>query len=186
MSKEENKIQDYQPPAYMFIGRFLSQDICNHLLRDIVKADWKDSTTFGGDASKRTSMVKWLDNKTTPGLLDIIRSRGFFAARVLGIGVWPDHLDAIQVSRYREGEEYNWHVDLDATRTFLSLDRKLSIVISLCPGGKLELETFGVMNLNVGDAIVFPSFLNHRRPPVLEGEDTKYSLAVWFPGPAWS
>lgn len=119
--------------------------------------------------------------------------------------------ETLQMTRYDEGGEYNWHVDGDATAwgkknfdfknerkltstlepALLGTIRKLSaslIINDDFEGGHFETMRLGdgkVIKSKVeakpGSAIIFPSYVTHRVTPVTKG--TRYSIVVWFAGP---
>ena len=94
-------------------------------------------------------------------------------------------MDQLQLTRYAEGQLYNWHMDLGAGAMSL---RKISMVVELAAGGYDGggIEVFygeGTGNriaLGQGDALVFPSFIMHRALPVQSG--TRWTLVSWLTG----
>lgn len=92
----------------------------------------------------------------------------------------PD-LQAAQLTRYDAGQHYDWHIDLGAGPASL---RKLSLVIELAhadEGGGLQVFPHDfTLPLEVGDAVLFPSFIPHRAVPVTRG--SRWSLVMWFLG----
>lgn len=87
---------------------------------------------------------------------------------------------AVQVSRYRTGEKYDWHMDLGPGPMSR---RKVTVVLELRSadqGGGLEVFAIGDLRLRPGDVAVLPSFIMHRALPVVEGE--RWSAAVWLLG----
>lgn len=85
-------------------------------------------------------------------------------------------------------DHYSWHEDCDSLYE-RSVDRKLSLCVQLShsseyQGGSLEFEraTLGEdVFTEMGDVIVFPSFLRHRVTTVTKG--CRHSLVLWFFGP---
>lgn len=93
-----------------------------------------------------------------------------------------------QLTRYRPGQLYEWHMDLGAGQ--LSL-RKITAVVELTPksstvGGGIEVfygqPTGNKVDLDAGDMVVFPSFVMHRASMVCSG--TRWSLVLWLNGAA--
>jgi PKHD-type hydroxylase len=91
-----------------------------------------------------------------------------------------------QLTRYRAGQRYDWHMDLGSRQ--LSL-RKLTAVVELAPrdlmkGGGLEIfygeSVKNKVELDIGDIVVFPSFIMHRASIVEAG--TRWSLVLWLNG----
>ena len=95
-------------------------------------------------------------------------------------------LENVQMSKYETGGHYDWH--MDSKIPVNNEQRKLSIVLLLndnFEGGSLELETNRGESVlkSQGDIVVFPSFLNHKVNPVLEG--TRYTAVSWAYGPTF-
>ena len=91
-----------------------------------------------------------------------------------------------QLTRYRTGQHYQWHMDLGSGQ--LSL-RKITAVIELTSkelmtGGGIEVfygqSVDNKVDLDIGDVIVFPSFVMHRALVVQGG--TRWSLVFWLNG----
>jgi len=98
-----------------------------------------------------------------------------------------DELSAAQLTRYTEGQQYGWHMDLGSSEASL---RKITIVVELTDiashfGGGIEIFYGDDINprvsLNAGDALVFPSFVMHRACRVQSG--VRWSLVLWINGP---
>ena len=87
----------------------------------------------------------------------------------------------IQFTRYTKGQFYDWHSDTADDVSDNAYNRTLSMSVLLqnpISGGGFELRNGGVIPLEVGDAIVFPSSEEHRALAVTEG--TREVLVVWF------
>ena len=111
-----------------------------------------------------------------------------------------DWFDAIQIAMYKKNQHYDWHTDgandhFAAYRSGENLQGKvrkvscISVLSNGYVGGGLELalqrqdcenEVISP-EMDVGDVIVFPSYIYHRSTPILKG--TKYSVAMWCLGP---
>lgn len=140
------------------------------------------------EAVVRRSDVRWLTEgdvarEVTDRLLAVVRalSDDYF-------GFALDGAEALQVATYGVGDEYGWHIDLGPGR---ASRRKLSVTVLLTDpaefaGGAFELGVVdGVpVELGLGDAVVFPSYLRHRVAPVTHGERT--SLVAWITGVPFS
>tara|TARA_R110002167_G_scaffold181414_1_gene381701 strand:- start:741 stop:1382 length:642 start_codon:yes stop_codon:yes gene_type:complete len=162
----------------------------------------------GNDDTTRKSSVIWFKD---PVISNIISTSAHIANNETG---WKFKLtghETMQMTRYKEGEEYGWHLDGDAThfgaRSFdfagersllktsdaslLGTIRKLSVSVVVnddYEGGHFEtmhLKDGKVVKKKVaakaGSAIVFPATLTHRVTPITKG--IRYSLVVWFAGP---
>jgi len=113
-----------------------------------------------------------------------------------------DYAEAMQFTKYKINQFYNWHFDSFISpyqnlkdENYNGKIRKLSVTVSLSDqkdyeGGSLE---FDIQQKNgkkdiitcdqivsKGSVIVFPSFIYHRVKPVTKG--TRYSLVIWFLG----
>lgn len=121
--------------------------------------------------------IAWVDNRDlTAALTDI----GFNSPYGRQFDLARPFVGSAQVSRYAAGGEYGWHMDLGGGAMSL---RKASVVVELrsaAEGGGLEVFAIGDLNLQVGDAAIFPSFIMHRARPVATGE--RWSAAVWLLG----
>lgn len=99
-------------------------------------------------------------------------------------------LEPLQVQAYRPGGFYSWHMDLgDGNMS----TRKISVVVLLnnvkqFKGGKLEFWTGSNRGQNLevqqGDAVMFPPYLLHRVTPVTEG--LRHTMVGWVHGPSFS
>jgi hypothetical protein len=121
--------------------------------------------------------IAWLPGPTTE-LVD--RLAGFGLAESQFELRQSSSNEAAQISRYRVGGQYDWHMDLGAGPMSL---RKVSVVLELqsaFSGGGLEVFTIGNLSLQPGDVAVFPSFIMHRALPVASGE--RWSAAMWLLG----
>ena len=99
--------------------------------------------------------------------------------------------EQLQYSRYEApAGGYDWHLDIASSSNMQAgARRKISIVVQLtdpdtCFGGELELRperSVVVPFLDVGSAVLFPSYLLHRVAPVKQG--LRESLVTWITGP---
>lgn len=92
-----------------------------------------------------------------------------------------DSFESIQLARYDVGDFYTWHKDLGNNQ---SQYRKLSVTVQLSApdeydGGDLEFASMKASR-ELGSAIVFPSWEQHRVAPVTRG--TRWSLVAWASG----
>jgi hypothetical protein len=92
-----------------------------------------------------------------------------------------------QLTRYTPGQQYNWHMDLGPNEASV---RKISIVLQLSSnkdkqGGDFEIfygdSIENQMHVDIGDVVMFPSFVMHRATAVASG--VRWSLVIWFTGP---
>jgi PKHD-type hydroxylase len=99
--------------------------------------------------------------------------------------------EQLQYSRYEApAGGYDWHLDIaSSTEMPIGARRKISVVVQLsdpdeCFGGELELRPARhvvVPFLEIGSALLFPSYLLHRVVPVKQG--ARESLVTWVAGP---
>ena len=108
-----------------------------------------------------------------------------------------DWIEDIQVTRYSEGDFYDWHVDASSrniVRNGKESNRKISVTVFLndpeeYDGGEFDLELYSPKNnvryksfkLSKKSMVVFPSDKWHRVRPVTSG--VRKSLVIWFVGP---
>ena len=111
------------------------------------------------------------------------------------------YAESNQITRYKKGGFYNFHRDgagchmskyNNPTNAFMHDHvRKLSMTVLLnesFEGGDFEFTSYSKekcevtpVEMNQGDIIVFPSFMEHRVAPITKG--IRYSLVTWFLGP---
>ena len=109
--------------------------------------------------------------------------------------------ESSQITRYKKGGFYNFHRDgggchlvkyNNPTNAFMDGHvRKLSMTVLLnksFEGGDFEFTsytkeecTITPVEMNQGDIVVFPSWMEHRVAPITKG--IRYSLVTWFLGP---
>ena len=91
-----------------------------------------------------------------------------------------------QLTRYTPGQHYDWHMDLGPKKASL---RKITLVLRLgsnkdAQGGGTEIfqgdSADSHVHADVGDVVVFPSFVIHRASPVNTG--VRWSLVIWLKG----
>jgi Rps23 Pro-64 3,4-dihydroxylase Tpa1-like proline 4-hydroxylase len=91
-----------------------------------------------------------------------------------------------QLTRYRPGQHYEWHMDLGSGQPSL---RKITAVLELTSketrqGGGIDIfhgQSVGnKVDMDLGDVVLFPSFVMHRASVVERG--TRWSLVLWLNG----
>lgn len=99
------------------------------------------------------------------------------------------YLKGIQVTKYNEGDKYDWHCDYGA-EPVAEHTRKLSATLLVTDpnefeGGDLEIIDYHGNNIKMekskGTMIIFDSRIPHRVTPVTKG--TRISLVAWMLGP---
>ena len=162
-----------------------------------IHTDEYDNVVGPADAETRKSGIAFTDKPYIYELLcPYVRGANASAGWDFNI----DLFEPVQIARYKKGEHYSWHRDggSDIHHSYKYRPdingkvRKLSLVAKLSNdyiGGELEFVLQGLratheilkVNMEVGDIIVFPSFVFHRSTPVTKG--VKYSATMWCLGP---
>ena len=162
------------------LSRFLHPDECAAIIARAHETGWKEAMFF--DGRLRGTSVCFLSVSTPP--LRRITGRIAPIAELLGMEVWPDELKDAQISRWRHGQHYDWHMDHDPSGVRLPWDRKLSLYVSLSEEGGLDIDSAGFVKCQTGDALAFASHTLHKRP-ASDDKTERYSLVAWVPGPRW-
>ena len=172
----------------------LSPDECKQVI-DIGQAKQLQDANVqsGNDQSIRRSKVSWLGHHDVPWLYHRLE---WVAQQLNGkfyqFDLWGFDED-MQFTLYEGTDQgfYNWHLDMyndvkngiDQRRP-----RKLSMTIQLddpstYEGGDLLIHngTEQVAPKDLGQAVVFPSYVLHKVTPVTKG--IRRSLVVWITGP---
>ena len=150
------------------------------------------------DEKERNTDTAFSDNKY---LYDLLCPFVHSANESAGWKYDVDWFESVQIARYKKNQHYAWHTDgsndhfatYGKDGNYKGKVRKLSLVSCISngfDGGELEFsiqdggeDTNLILTpgLEVGDVVVFPSFVRHRSTPVTKG--TKYSVAMWCLGP---
>ncbi|MBI3715099.1 MAG: 2OG-Fe(II) oxygenase [Betaproteobacteria bacterium] len=91
-------------------------------------------------------------------------------------------MENLKLMAYRRGNRVPWHVDCGG-RAFT---RKLTLTLLLSSpatfdGGKLTLANYAAdLHRDIGDAVIFPSFMAHKVTTVAKG--TRHTLIAWAHG----
>lgn len=146
------------------------------------------SNSFIKDTNKRTSTVIWSPPLSVIGC--IAQSYLNAANKAAGWNYKCSNMENIQLGRYTEGGQYDWHKDTFAPNEN-NEQRKLSISILLSDtsdfkGGEFmfrDLDDYQQPTMKQGSVLVFPSFLEHTVAPVISGE--RISAVTWINGSAF-
>jgi len=160
----------------------------------------KDSTDTARvqDVEIRDTEVSWSDDQF---LYDILCPFVHNANEQAGWKYDLDWFESVQIAKYKKNQHYSWHTDgagdhfgayTEGGDNIEGKVRKVSCVSILSNGYtggdfELALQKQDGENLilrpemEVGDVIVFPSYVFHRSTPISKG--TKYSAAMWCLGP---
>jgi PKHD-type hydroxylase len=143
------------------------------------------------DAATRDTDITWIEyNPDTAWIFERISGvtgRVNFEMFQLSL----DEFDGFQYGRYREGQHYTWHVDIDHAPPNPARFRKLSLIMFLSDpseyeGGDVLINVDGnpdkVERLrgNQGDILFFYSHLPHMVAPVTKGQ--RLTLVTWAMG----
>ena len=154
---------------------------------DIGKSQKLEEARIGGESSTsnniRSTKISWIMDKTIlltlkDKMLEINKSKNW--------NYDITDMFPFQYSVYHENDHYDWHVDTGSAY-LKQKERKISFSLILndnYKGGELEFKNSDEnisLDLNKGDMVTFPSFLEHRVKPVLNG--TRISLVGWMLGP---
>lgn len=174
----------------------LTEVECDAIVKRAERYQGQDATVGFSDAQRtnpthRTSTVHWLDAHKDQDIVARIMQFVHSSNRT-NFGVEIDAPFEIQFTEYRatNGGHYDWHHDvwLESSRPYA---RKLSVVVQLSSpddykGGEFEffgLNKPGAVFSARGSLLIFPSFLQHRVLPVVQG--VRRSLVTWVEGPNW-
>ena len=100
-------------------------------------------------------------------------------------------IEALQLTKYKVGDYYNNHIDVEPDSSSLSAQRKLSFIIQLSEeedyeGGNLILHGADLKTItqkSIGSITLFPSYRLHNVSEVTKG--VRYSLVGWTRGPSF-
>lgn len=172
--------------------RAIPKSVCEAILNEVNTDSLDKGVVFSAnkneivklDEKVRKSKIVWQNFLSPAGCI----AQAYIAAANSYAG-WNYDLtsqESVQISRYEEGDFYNWHVDLQPPNHD-NTQRKLTFSMVLSDdfeGGELEIEKAEKHPvLKQGSIVVFPSFLSHRVAPVLKG--VRYSAVTWASGPAF-
>lgn len=173
-------------PYYWVRQAAIPHNLCDEIVKEKQLLENHNATlgTEGKlvDDSIRKTNVSWLSRNHW--LEGILYNNTLYANKEAGWNFDITHCEQVQIAEYKEKHFYNWHED-----TFFlcgETDRKLTALALLNDpsefvGGSFELKQAGIIPLNKGDIIVFPSFLTHRANQIESG--IRYSSALWIHGP---
>ena len=200
---------------YIFQGA-LDKKTCNKIKR-LAKDNWEDSSVdttkeitdeerktgrkgdYKPDPKTRISDISWI---TDQWVYDTIWPFMQEANEKAGWGYHIKAAESMQITRYRKGGFYNFHIDGNGDQLSAYHNpqnafmhghvRKLSMTTLLSDsyeGGEFQFASYGKEECNistpefntVGSIVVFPSAMEHRVASITKG--VRYSLVTWFVGP---
>ena len=161
--------------SVVVVRGFLDEDEIQAIFKDITGLKFnpaKLSTPEGGGQVRddfRKSMVAFLPPTSMPGLQ--------LAGAVKAISGGAVHQwDKVQVALYEPGMFFERHKDAGTNHGY----RLWTSVVELqsAPGGGLEVDGCGPLDMEPGDLVVFPASTYHRATAPTEG--ARFSLTNWF------
>jgi len=200
---------------YIFEGA-LDKKTCNKIKR-LARNNWEESSVdiskditdeerktgrkgdYKPDPKTRISDVAWV---TDQWVYDTIWPFMQKANQEAGWGYHIKAAESMQITRYRKGGFYNFHLDGNGDHLSAYNNpqnafmhghvRKLSMTTLLSDsyeGGEFQFASYGKEECSiatpefntVGSIVVFPSSMEHRVSPVTKG--IRHSLVTWFLGP---
>ena len=175
-----------KPKMFHNIQHFWSQSECvmlKQLSKELDKHEGKVHSN--NNKSKQTNSVRSVDVYPIPMKGDFIHlyqmiydaikeaNEKHFRFDIAGI------FDNLQLLHYKKGDHYDWHTDIGDG---IYSNRKISATILLsdnCDGGDLVLKQGAdrPIHMEVGDMVLFPSYVLHKVKPITKGE--RWSLVTW-------
>ena len=163
----------------------IPKEVCNLILNEATETRFRPGETredSGDDYRNNNIFFLGKDHWFEAVLLNFARISNLEAGWNFD---WND-CEKVQISRYVEGQRYEWHADENIFRDSNAV-RKLTVVCQLndpveYAGGGLYVAGLDEnMLLNQGDVIVFPSLVQHTARKLESGR--RFSAALWVTGP---
>ena len=193
---------------------FLDSDMCDAIVaqgnKEIQKRldkgeDVTGLTQAGKTLDIRNNQIAWLDE---PYLYKLFSDLVTDVNRRAGWNWSWTHMQPPQFSRYLKKHKFEWHGDgascslgaytpeTQPNQPYIwGKVRKITVAILLnddFKGGEFQTrdwtntsQEITTINLNKGDALVFPGFMQHRVKKII-GDNPRYSLVCWFVGNPWA
>ena len=184
---------------YGYLKNFLNPMMCQTMIENGIQT-LEQGKTWGQDQQQmRKSKICWMNNFH---LGQILYSQLQEVNKNLQWNFQTSVIECIQFTSYGKYDFYDWHRDNDLDKPYeegylKGLVRKISFSILLnnsseYEGGEFQFELGNPNDTNriktmddiqMGSALIFPSYINHRVQPVTKG--TRYSLVGWICGTQW-
>lgn len=175
-------------PPYWRWDAAVSPEMCAMVLKDRAALEEVQATIgTAGDSmvnvAKRESKVCWA--KQNHWVESVLYNHALYANQFAGWAFQMGRPEQVQLTAYNVDSFYGWHEDWEPLSATPDV-RKLSAVLLLSDpsefeGGQFEFAEHGVVEMEKGTLIVFPSFLRHQVTPVTKG--VRYSAVCWVHGP---
>ena len=164
-------------PHFLRVSMVLTMAEIKRMYRQIkAMSDHPGFISYRGNIPRNSvNMIAWLHDPEWTWLKT--RLRGYVSEINemhwgLDIG---GHLEC-QFTRYRQGQDYGWHCDVDASCPTRTLS--MTIELKSASGGGIEFHNGGPVPLLPDEGVLFPSTETHRATMVTEG--VRDSLICWF------
>ena len=183
---ESNEDQDFYTTPWCVFNPFFTSEECDEIISvgdSLEKIDGTITTDLVVDNSMRKCKISWLSQNPSTDwiyrkLFDGCHKTNFWKLDIRG------YRDSIQYTTYSEkGDFYDFHSDTGPGMNH----RKISMTVSLSDpddyiGGDFEFREHGIIpKMKRGDAIMFPSWKQHKIHPITHG--IRKTLVVWIAGP---
>ena len=149
----------------------LTSELCSELIK-AEGQEWESAAFENSDI--RTSDVYW---KWGGEAVERISQAANEAASKFGLDV-DTNAEALQISRYKAGQQYDWHRDSYWYNSKPCSARCLTMALALDDNGIIEVNNIGQVSIPLGTAVFFPSTTFHRAPPT---KTNRYTAVTWFP-----
>ena len=161
----------------------IPDEICDYIINNIDDTSYEKGITSNNNKTTRNVNIQFINSTWINALLNgYIR---FANCLNFHYDLSNEDKEAVQISKYSEGEYYKMHMDFGKGS---HLTRKLSLTVQLSDendyeGGDLIFHNGTIKEQaprGKGSVIVFDSRLNHEVTSVTKG--VRYSLVKWYHG----
>ena len=151
--------------------QLFSEEQCKDIISRASKEEIIWGTTYTNKKNVRNNQIVWLplSAKEYDDLWNLVEP-------FWGTVHWYEK--PVQISRYTPGQFYDWHGDQKPNHRRSSVRHfTLTCTLQIAPDALFETR-LGSYDLQTGQAILFPSELEHRACAPSSGE--RWSLTVWY------
>ena len=147
--------------------QFLTADECDRIIDYAYASKIKAGTTLR-KGNVRNNRVAWYkESRQWQSWIDMFNT----------IDPVIDWIQTPQISLYKPGEEYKWHVDTWPNYRTHIRHFTLTCELQSAPSSGLELEKYTIPKLQRGQAVIFKPEDRHRVTSPTEGE--RISFTIW-------
>lgn len=172
-----------KPEMFKNIHNFLSQSECLMIKRQSETVEKWEGKVHGNDKKstkvndvRKVDVYPFQDLALAEMIFETVKiyNDDYFRFDIAGI------FDNLQLLHYKEGCHYDWHTDIGDG---IYSNRKISVSILLsdtCAGGEIVLKQGAdrPIHMEVGDMVLFPSYVLHKVTPITKGE--RWALVTWI------